>query len=127
MTVRVTSLKGAGAGEYYVAEPGGYYVAAGEPPGRWFGDGAARLGLGVSFDDGAFVSVLAGIGPSAGVELGRPFGEGSVRGYDVTFSAPKSVSLLAALGDPAVQAEVHAAHDAAVPLHLNRPGYPGGS
>ncbi|MGE0727725.1 MAG: MobF family relaxase [Acidimicrobiia bacterium] len=110
----MTSLKGAGAGEYYVAEPGGYYVAAGEPPGRWFGDGAARLGLGVSFDDAAFVSVLAGIDPSSGVELGRPFGEGSVRGYDVTFSAPKSVSLLAALGDPAVQAEVRAAHDAAV-------------
>ncbi|MGD9750934.1 MAG: MobF family relaxase [Acidimicrobiia bacterium] len=110
----MTSLKGAGAGEYYVAEPGGYYVAAGEPPGRWFGDGAARLGLGVSFDDAAFVSVLAGIDPSSGVELGRAFGEGSVRGYDVTFSAPKSVSLLAVLGDPAVQAEVHAAHDAAV-------------
>ncbi|MGE0732613.1 MAG: MobF family relaxase [Acidimicrobiia bacterium] len=110
----MTSLKGAGAGEYYVAEPGGYYVAAGEPPGRWFGDGAARLGLDVSFDDAAFVSVLAGIDPSTGVELGRPFGEGSVRGYDVTFSAPKSVSLLAALSDPTVQAEVHAAHDAAV-------------
>ncbi|MGE4164011.1 MAG: MobF family relaxase [Vicinamibacterales bacterium] len=114
VTVRVTSLKGAGAGEYYVAEPGGYYLAAGEPPGRWFGDGAARLGLDASVDDAAFVSVLAGIDPSAGVELGRAFGEGSVRGYDVTFSAPKSVSLLAALGDPAVQAEVHAAHDAAV-------------
>ncbi|MGE3357607.1 MAG: MobF family relaxase, partial [Acidimicrobiia bacterium] len=110
----MTSLKGAGAGEYYVAEPGGYYLAAGEPPGRWFGHAAARLGLDMSFDDGAFVAVLAGIDPSTGVELGRAFGEGSVRGYDVTFSAPKSVSLLAALGDPVVQAEVHVAHDAAV-------------
>ncbi|MEZ5232332.1 MAG: MobF family relaxase [Acidimicrobiales bacterium] len=110
----MTSLKGPGTGEYYVAEPGGYYLAAGKPPGRWFGQAAARFGLDVSFDDGAFVAVLAGIDPSTGVELGRPFGEGSVRGYDVTFSAPKSVSLLAALGDPTVQAEVHAAHDAAV-------------
>ncbi|MGE3449583.1 MAG: MobF family relaxase, partial [Microbacteriaceae bacterium] len=114
VTVRVMSLKGSGAGEYYVPEPGGYYLAAGEPPGRWFGQAAARLGLGVSFDDAAFVAVLAGIDPSTGVELGRPFGEGSVRGYDVTFSAPKSVSLLAVLGDPTVQAEVRAAHDAAV-------------
>ncbi|MGD9751448.1 MAG: MobF family relaxase [Acidimicrobiia bacterium] len=110
----MTSLKGPGAGEYYVAEPGGYYLAAGEPPGRWFGQAAARLGLDVSFDDAEFVAVLAGIDPSSGVELGRAFGEGSVRGYDVTFSAPKSVSLLAALGDPTVQAAVHAAHDAAV-------------
>jgi len=42
-----------------------------------------------------------------------------VRGYDVTFSAPKSVSLLAALGDPTVQTEVHAAHDAAVDAVLD--------
>ncbi|MGD9754265.1 MAG: MobF family relaxase, partial [Acidimicrobiia bacterium] len=115
----MTSLKGSGVGEYYVAEPGGYYVAAGEPPGRWFGQAAARLGLGVSFDDAQFVAVLAGIDPTSGVELGRPFGEGSVRGYDVTFSAPKSVSLLAALGGPAVQAGVHAAHDAAVDAVLD--------
>ena len=65
-------------------------------------------------DDGAFVSVLAGVDPSSGVPLGRPFGEKSVRGYDVTFSAPKSVSVLAAVADPATRAEVHAAHDAAV-------------
>lgn len=120
MTVRVTPLKGSGAGTYYVAEPGGYYVAAGEPAGRWFGAGAARLGLnGVSFDPAAFVSVLAGMDPSGGVVLGRPFGEGSVRGYDVTFSAPKSVSLLAALGDAAIRAEVHTAHDAAVEAVLD--------
>ncbi|MFN8138137.1 MAG: MobF family relaxase [Candidatus Nanopelagicales bacterium] len=35
-------------------------------------------------------------------------------GYDLTFSAPKSVSLLAAFGDPAVAAHVHASHRAAV-------------
>ena len=65
-------------------------------------------------DDGAFVSLLAGVDPSTGVPLGRAFGEKSVRGYDVTFSAPKSVSVLAAVADPATRAEVHAAHDAAV-------------
>src|SRR5688500_15394738 len=43
VTVRVTSLRGAGAGEYYVSEVGSYYLAAEEPRGRWFGDGAARL------------------------------------------------------------------------------------
>ncbi|MFN0028495.1 MAG: MobF family relaxase [Acidimicrobiales bacterium] len=114
MTVRVTSLKGAAAGQYYVAEAGSYYLAAGQPAGRWFGVGASRLGLNSSFDDDAFVAVMAGVDPCSGVELGRPFVERSVRGYDVTFSAPKCLSLLAAVGDPVVAAEVYGAHDAAV-------------
>ena len=107
-------MKGAAAGEYYVAEVGSYYLAAGEPKGRWFGDAAAALGLSGVVDDGGFVAVLAGVDPFSGVALGRGFGERSVRGYDVTFSAPKSVSVLAAVADPAVRAEVHAAHEAAV-------------
>ena len=110
----MTSLKGPAAGQYYVAEAGLYYLAAGEPPGRWFGVGASRLGLNSSFDDDAFVAVMAGVDPSTGVELGRPFVERSVRGYDVTFSAPKSVSLFTAVADPVVAAEVYGAHDAAV-------------
>ena len=73
-------MKGSAAGQYYVAEPGRYYVAAGEPPGRWFGVGAERLGLNSSFDDDAFVAVMAGVDPSSGVELGRPFVERPVRG-----------------------------------------------
>ena len=80
MTVRVTSLKGSAAGQCYVAEPGSYYVAAGEPPGRWFGVGAGRLGLNSSFDDDAFVAVVADVDPSSGLPLGRPFVERSVRG-----------------------------------------------
>jgi conjugative relaxase-like TrwC/TraI family protein len=41
-----------------------------------------------------------------------------VPGYDLTFSAPKSVSLLHALGAPAVQSEVLAAHEQAVAAAL---------
>jgi hypothetical protein len=114
VTVRVTSLRGAGAGEYYVSEVGAYYVAGEEPRGRWFGLAGARLGLSGEIDDEAFVSLLSSVDPSTGVPLGRAFGEKSVRGYDVTFSAPKSVSVPAAVADPATRAEVHAAHDAAV-------------
>jgi conjugative relaxase-like TrwC/TraI family protein len=114
VTVRVTSLKGAAAGAYYVSEVGAYYLAAEEPRGRWFGDAADRLGLTGVVDDEAFVALLSGVDPSTVAQLGRAFGEQSVRGYDVTFSAPKSVSVLAAIGDSAVRAEVHAAHDAAV-------------
>ena len=49
---------------------------------------------------------MNGVDPFSGVALGRAFGERSVRGYDVTFSAPKSVSVLAALADPLVRGEV---------------------
>jgi hypothetical protein len=108
----VTSLRGAAVGEYYVSEVGSYYVAAEEPRGRWFGDAAARLGPSREIDDEAFVSLLSGVDPSARVPLGRAFGEESVRCYDVTFSAPKSVSALVSVADPATRAEVHAAVDA---------------
>ena len=37
---------------------------------------------------------MAGHDPATGRDLGRRFGDGSVRGYDATFSAPKSVSVL---------------------------------
>ncbi len=46
--------------------------------------------------------------------LGGVFGEKSVRGFDVTCSAPKSVSVLFGLGDEYVRGEVTGAHDAAV-------------
>ncbi|MFN0090199.1 MAG: MobF family relaxase [Acidimicrobiales bacterium] len=114
MTARVTSLKGAAAGQYYVAEVGSYYLAGGEPKGRWFGDAATQLGISGVVDDGQFVAVMNGVDPFSGVGLGRAFGEKSVRGYDMTFSAPKSVSVLAAVADAEVRVEVLAAHDAAV-------------
>ena len=58
---------------------------------------------------------MAGRDPRGpGRDLGRRFGEKSVRGFDVTASAPKSVSVLFALGDRDVRREVVASHDAAV-------------
>lgn len=37
VTVRVTTLKGAGAGRYYTEHLPSYYLDGDEPPGRWFG------------------------------------------------------------------------------------------
>ena len=57
--------------------------------------------------------------PDTGQPLGRGFGDKSARGFDATFSAPKSVSVLWALSpDPWVRAEVLAAHDTAVTAAL---------
>jgi conjugative relaxase-like TrwC/TraI family protein len=115
VTVRVTTLRGADAGLYYVEHLPNYYLEPGEPPGVWFGNGAATLGLGDVFDPDAFVAVMAGAYPyDPDRSLGGVYTEKSVRGFDVTCSAPKSVSVLFGLGDEYVRNEVTGAHDAAV-------------
>ena len=114
MTVRVTTLKGTGAGRYYTEHLPSYYLDGDEPPGRWWGRGADRLGLSDEIDPEAFLAVMAGHDPATGRDLGRRMGEESVRGYDATFSAPKSVSVMFALGDPDVRRHVVEAHERAV-------------
>jgi len=49
---------------------------------------------------------MAGRDPATGRDLGRRFGDGSLRGYDATFSAPKSVSVLFGIGDDEVRSQV---------------------
>jgi len=114
VTVRVTTLKGAEAGRYYTERLPSYYLDGDEPPGRWWGRAAERLGLNGEVDADGFLSLMAGEDPATGEHLGRRFGEESVRGYDATFSAPKSVSVLFGLGNPEVRCEVVEAHERAV-------------
>ena len=114
MTVRVTTLKGAEAGRYYTERLPSYYLDGDEPPGRWWGRAADRLGLDGEVDADGFLSLMAGLDPATGEHLGRRFGEASVRGYDATFSAPKSVSVLFALGTEGVRGQVVEAHERAV-------------
>lgn len=129
--MRVTTLKAAAGGvaqviEYYAAlaeersrapgrGPVDYYLDPGEPPGRWHGRGRVALGLDGQVSPDDLRALLEGRKPATGRPLGRRFGDASARGFDATFSAPKSVSVLWALTpDPWVRAEVLAAHDAAV-------------
>jgi conjugative relaxase-like TrwC/TraI family protein len=106
----------AGQEGYYLAGVAhgveGYYLEAGEVPGRWLGTGATQLGLAGDVDDDAFRAVLAGEDPSAGVRLRR--GNARLCAFDLTLSAPKSVSLLWALGSPDTARAVVAAHEGAV-------------
>ena len=114
VTARVTTLKGPEAGEYYVREMGSYYLDGDEPPGVWRGAGADLLGLHGEIDEDEFLAVMAGENPTTGRLLGGGYGDRSVRGFDMTFSAPKSLSVLYAVGDGGVGAAVLGAHDAAV-------------
>lgn len=95
-----------------------YYSGRGEMPGRWLGAAAPGIGLGVEpVDAAALRAVLAGLVPGTGMSPngGPPrTWKGRVPGFDLTFAAPKSVSVLYALGDPLVVSDVIASLDAAV-------------
>ncbi|MEV4420170.1 MobF family relaxase [Patulibacter sp. NPDC049589] len=94
-----------------------YYSGKGEAPGEWIGRGAERLGLEGRVSADQLGALAAGIDPSD-VDLQRPLrasrSEIKVAGYDLTFSAPKSVSVLYAVADEGTSAELVKAHDAAV-------------
>ena len=91
----------------------GYYLARGEEPGRWLGHGSEILGLSGEVTGEQLRAVLDARHPDTGEQLARHPAR-KVPGFDHTFRAPKSVSLLWALGDRDTAAEVVAAHDAAV-------------
>lgn len=111
---------GAGASYHEAAVAQGaedYYAGAGERAGRWFGRSdllGRRAGTVADSDEAAgLLERLAH--PDTGEALGRRVVEDqSVTAIDHTFSAPKSVSAIWALGDGGVRREVEAAHDAAI-------------
>lgn len=91
-----------------------YYSEAGSRTGVWLGAGAERLGLEGGVDPEVLSRVLAGGHPVDGVPLVGSRSCRSVSGFDLCFRAPKSVSLLQALGGPDVAGVVLDAHRAAV-------------
>src|SRR3954447_1911053 len=109
---------GPGAGRYYeeaVAQGReDYYAGEGEAPGRWAGTGARSLGLRGAVADGQVGRLLAGEDPGTGALLGRAIAEGGVAGFDLTFKAPKSVSILFGTGEPELAAALRDCHDIAV-------------
>lgn len=79
-----------------------YYTRGGEPPGGWAGEGAARLSLAGPVTRSDFEAALQGIDPKTGERLAHLGGRAQqhAAGWDMTFSAPKSVSVLWALSEP---------------------------
>ena len=89
-----------------------YYAEAGESPGYWLAS-SSLLGLDGLVDGDDLRTVLSGNHPETGEGLHRARNR-KVPGWDLTFRAPKSVSILWGLGEPDVTRQVVAAHDAAV-------------
>jgi conjugative relaxase-like TrwC/TraI family protein len=95
-----------------------YYTEKQRVVGRWFGRGAAELGLVGDIDTADFRAVLNGLNPRSGeiiVHAARREGEPKRAGWDATFNAPKSVSVQALIGE---DARLIAAHRRAVERSL---------
>ena len=90
-----------------------YYAGGAEARGTWIGSGGASLGLSGPVDGDALRRVLAGLDPQDGSPLRSSSSPVKVAGFDLTFSAPKSVSVLFGIGDRELRAAVRAAHDRA--------------
>ena len=94
----IGSVKSAGSASNYYTDKDNYYVI-GSMDERWQGKGAEALGLDGKVDKQVFTDLLKGKLPDGsdltrmqdGVNKHRP-------GYDLTFSAPKSVSVMAMIG-----------------------------
>lgn len=110
-----------GQGDYYLGRDG---VPA-EAPGRWIGDPDAYMRVGVTpgrVEPGELRALMEGRRPALGPD-GEPVwlrnaGPDGTRagGLDVTFSAPKGVSVAWALGED--RAAIEAAHEHAVDAAL---------
>ncbi|MDQ0375961.1 MobF family relaxase [Cellulomonas humilata] len=114
------------------AEPGSpmtrYYSAHGTPPGTWLGTGLQGLQGGHGLAVGSFATPVQmerifghGEDPTTAMALGRsPHVYGTedarrtVAGFDCTFTVPKSVSVLWALGDSQTREAIYDCHRRAV-------------
>ncbi len=117
----IGALSSAAQGASYYERDG--YYAKDDPEHRdasdWAGKGAEELGLTGPVDPATFRAVLEGKVPDgSGTELGRRGKDGEILhrpGRDLTFSAPKSVSLAALVGG---DRRIVEAHDRAVAATL---------
>jgi conjugative relaxase-like TrwC/TraI family protein len=118
-------LLSAGSEEYYVnlaAED--YYLTGGEPPGKWVGGGCSFFKLGTYVDADEFRHIFNGFHPNPDTEPGQPPPKEPLvqnagkkhrqAGWDLTFSAPKSVSVAWTQGKREVRDSIQRLHHQAI-------------
>ncbi|HAG1906877.1 TPA: conjugative transfer relaxase/helicase TraI, partial [Salmonella enterica] len=103
----IAQVRSAGSAAGYYSDRDNYYVL-GSLEERWAGKGAEQLGMQGAVDKEVFTRVLEGRLPD-GADLSRQQDGGNKHrpGYDLTFSAPKSVSLMAMLAGDKRLTEAH--------------------
>ncbi len=103
----VLKLGGSAQTDYYLAH---------QAPSRWLGSGLDRLGLvrGSAVDVEVFSKLMKHQSPGGEAMVVAKAHRLKVAAFDLTLSAPKSVSLLYAFGNEQVRREVREAHREAV-------------
>jgi conjugative relaxase-like TrwC/TraI family protein len=91
-----------------------YYTESGQTRGRWLGSGAGALQLAGDVNEQAFERLAAGFHPETGSALVQRAGDSHRPGWDLTFSAPKSVSVVWGIADDKQREAIERAHSLAV-------------
>jgi conjugative relaxase-like TrwC/TraI family protein len=92
-----------------------HYTGSGESAGTWLGEESRLLGLEGEVDPNSLRAVLAGASPEGEILVGSRLPDSRrICGFDLTFSAPESVSLLCGLSEPEVSGAVCVAHQEAI-------------
>lgn len=111
----VATIAAGTSAAYYLAQSE-YYLGGGEPPGKWIAAGAGfGIANGTTVERHLFERLHAAT-HADGKALLSNGGKGidRVPGYDMTFSAPKSISVLWALCDEELRGRIEAAQSEAV-------------
>lgn len=112
---------GSGSGGYYLdLAREDYYLNGGEPDGVWFGTGAAALHLPPVVGRAELAALLEGRAPDGSPLVQQQHYQARTRqpGWDFTFSAPKSVSVLWSQAPQGVRAAIQRAQQEAVQAAL---------
>jgi len=96
-----------------------YYLDGGEPNGEWAGKGAVLLGLRGAIDDAEYRNILKGRSPDGSEKLCSNDGVNHKPGWDLTFSAPKSVSVAWARSEQDLKEKIQKAHKDGVKAALS--------
>ena len=119
----MSAMSSGQAGYYLGLAREDYYLSGGEPPGRWFGEGAQRLGLVGQVEPDQLYNLFAGRTPGGErslIQNQRHDGKAEHRpGWDLTFSAPKSVSTLWSQADEEKRQALQNIHARAVVAALD--------
>lgn len=97
-----------------------YFLRGGEPPGAWWGRGASALGLSGRVEKEELSNLFRGYSADGSKRLVRNAGKISRRaGFDLTFSAEKSVSAAWAAATPEIKRVIGDCHARAVSKALS--------
>jgi conjugative relaxase-like TrwC/TraI family protein len=119
--ISISLMSGSSTGDYYTslgAED--YYVNGGEPPGEWYGKGTPKLGLEGKVHASALRNLLLGFSANGSVKLVQNAGSANCQsGWDLTYNAPKSVSVYWAMSSPEVRQVIQSLQNRAVKASLD--------